>query len=31
MSSSSLFVIDKNFNGFETNEYGNSWLYSPIV
>lgn len=31
MSRSSLFVIDKNFSGMETEEYGNSWWFSPIV
>lgn len=31
MSYSSLWLIDKNFVGEEVADYGNSWLYSPIV
>ena len=31
MSSSSIFVIDQDFNGFETIEYKNSWWFSPII
>jgi hypothetical protein len=31
MSTSSLWVMDKDFYGNETVEYRNSWLFSPIV
>ena len=31
MSQSSLWVMDKDFNGSEVTEYGNSWLFSPMV
>ncbi len=31
MSRSSLWVMDQDFKGHEINEYGNSWLFSPIV
>ncbi|MGX7745819.1 hypothetical protein [Rhodopseudomonas parapalustris] len=31
MSSSSLWVMDKNFNGTELTEFRNSWYFSPIV
>lgn len=31
MSSSSLWVMNKNFKGFEEKEYRNSWLISPIA
>ena len=31
MSSSSIFVMDQDFNGFETIEYENSWWFSPNV
>jgi len=31
MSTSSLWVMDKNFNGSEILEFGNSWLFSPII
>lgn len=31
MSCSSLWVMDKNFVGYELTEYSNSWLFSPIV
>lgn len=31
MSSSSLWVMDKNYNGNEVTEFRNSWLFSPII
>ena len=31
MSCSSLWVMDKDFVGYESTEYSNSWLFSPIV
>ncbi|WP_121616716.1 hypothetical protein [Virgibacillus halodenitrificans] len=31
MSSSSLWLMDKEFNGVVSNEYRNSWWFSPIV
>ena len=31
MSSSSLWVMDKKFNGKEIKEFGNSWLFAPVA
>lgn len=31
MSCSSLWIMDKDFVGYESTEYSNSWLFSPIV
>lgn len=31
MSQSSLWVMDKEYNGFEIDEFQNSWLFSPII
>jgi hypothetical protein len=31
MSRSSLWVMDKDYKGYEAIEFGNSWLFSPIV
>lgn len=31
MSRSSLWVMDKEFKGYEIEEYGNSWLFSPMI
>lgn len=31
MSRSSLWVVNKDFVGYESTEYSNSWLFSPIV
>ena len=31
MSESSLWLIDKNFYGYEKYEFKNSWLFSPVL
>jgi hypothetical protein len=31
MGSSSIYMIDHNFNGIEDFEYNNSWLFAPII
>ena len=31
MSSSSLWVMDKDYKGSEALEFGNSWLFSPVI
>lgn len=31
MSSSSLWIMDKDYYGYEDTEFINSWLFSPIA